>query len=342
MRYRLLGRSGLRVSELALGTMTFGEDWGWGASKDESRRLFDAFAEAGGNFIDTACNYTEGTSERYVGEFIAADRDRFVVATKYTLRPNSAQNRDPNRGGNHRKNMAREVEASLRRLNTDRIDLLYLHMWDYMTPIEEVMRSADDLIRAGKVLYFGLSDTPAYVIAKANQYARWHGLSPVVATQVPYSVASRDPEREIMPLAREDDVAVTVWGMINGGVLTGKYRDTGAVKRYEAASERGLKLGDAVVAIAREVGRSPAQTAIRWVCQQQHKAQVIPILGARTEAQLREDLGVLDFTLTDAQLAQLDALAEFRSGFPRSFLMDDEVLNLIHGQTHALIDNHRA
>ena len=341
MRYQLLGRSGLRVSELCLGTMTFGEDWGWGASKDESRRMFEAFAAAGGNFIDTACNYTEGTSERYVGEFIARDRDYFVVATKYTLRPNHANKLDPNRGGNPRKNLRREVQASLRRLNTDHLDLLYLHMWDYTTPVEEVLRGVDDLIRAGQVLYFGLSDTPAYVIAKANLLARQFGLTPVVAAQAPYSLVSRDPERELMPLAREDDVAVTVWGMLNGGVLTGKYRDAAAVKRYDSVSERGLGLGDAVAALAREIGRSPAQVAIRWVYQQRAKAQIIPILGARNLAQLQDNLGVLEFTLTDAQLAQLASVAEFRLGFPRGFLSDAEVLGLIHGDTHPLIDNHR-
>ncbi len=341
MRYKLLGKSGLRVSELALGTMTFGEDWGWGADKATSRAIFEAFAEAGGNFIDTACNYTEGTSEKFIGEFAAADRDYFVLATKYTLRPNAQQHRDPNRGGNARKNMHREVEASLRRLNTDYLDLLYLHMWDYTTPIEEVMRSADDLIRAGKVRYFGMSDTPAYVVAKANMYARWMGLSPVVATQVPYNLARRDPEREIMPLAQEDDIAVTAWGMIMGGVLTGKYRDADAAKRYEGASEQALALGDAVVAVAKEIGRTPAQVAINWVRQQKGKAQVIPILGVRTIEQLKDNLGVLDFELTPEQIQQIEAIAPFDPGFPRSFLLGEHVLNLIHGKTAAALDNHR-
>src|SRR5262245_52306408 len=158
MRYKLLGKSGLRVSELCLGTMTFGDDWGWGASKEESRKIFDAFAEAGGNFIDTANNYTNGTSEKFVGEFIQSDRDHFVIATKYTLTERKA---DPNCGGNHRKNLRRSVEGSLQRLGTDHIDLLWLHMWDGMTPVEEVMRSLDDLVRAGTVLYVGISDTPA-------------------------------------------------------------------------------------------------------------------------------------------------------------------------------------
>jgi aryl-alcohol dehydrogenase-like predicted oxidoreductase len=171
MRYKLLGRSGLRVSELSLGTMTFGEDWGWGASKKESQIIFDAFAEAGGNFIDTACNYTEGTSEKYVGEFVASDRNYFVIATKFTLRSREANSMDPNAGGNNRKNLMRSVEASLERLNTDYIDLLYLHMWDYTTPVGEVMRGLDDLVRDGKVHYIGFSDTPAYIVAKANMLA---------------------------------------------------------------------------------------------------------------------------------------------------------------------------
>ncbi len=338
MRYQLLGNSGLRVSELALGTMTFGEDWGWGASKEESKKIFDAFAEAGGNFLDTACNYTEGTSEKYVGEFTASDRDYFVIATKYTLRPNAYQNDDPNRGGNARKNMRREVEASLRRLKTDHIDLLYLHMWDYMTPIEEVLHAANDLIRAGKVLYFGMSDTPAYIISKANMYARWQGLSPVVATQVPYHAASRDPERAILPMAREENVAVTTWGMLAGGVLTGKYRDPDSVRRYEGTSERGLSIGDVVVEIGSEIGHTPAQVAINWVRQQRNGAQIIPILGARTADQLLDNLGVLDFELEGEHLERLAALSDFQLGFPAAFLESSNVRNLIHGKTFDRIE----
>ena len=164
MGYRLFGRSGLRVSELALGTMTFGTDWGWGAGRDECRKMFDTYAEAGGNFVDTANNYTNGTSERIVGELVAADRDHFVLATKYSL---STRPDDPNAGGNHRKNLVRAVEASLERLGTDYLDLLWLHMWDGMTPVEEIVRSLDDLVQAGKVLYVGVSDTPAWAVARA-------------------------------------------------------------------------------------------------------------------------------------------------------------------------------
>lgn len=342
MRYKLLGKSGLRVSELALGTMTFGEDWGWGASKEESRRIFDAFVEKGGNFIDTACNYTEGTSEKFVGEFIAAERDYFVVATKYTLRPRSANQDDPNAGGNSRKNLMRSVEASLKRLNTDFIDLLYLHMWDYTTPVEEVMRAMDDLVRAGKLQYVGLSDTPAYIVSKADLLAELRSLTPVTAIQLPYNLFRRDPERELLPMAREQDIAVTAWGLIGGGVLSGKYGQPGAVKRYEDASQEWMEVADQVGFISRQVGRTPAQVAIRWVYQQQAKAQVIPILGARSLAQLEENLGILDFELDPQHLAALDNLAKFDPGFPRSFLHSENVLNLTHGRTAGLLDNHRA
>lgn len=341
MRYKLLGRSGLRVSEICLGTMTFGEDWGWGASKDESRRIFDAFSNSGGNFIDTACNYTEGTSEKFVGEFIASDRDYFVVATKYSLRPQHANKMDPNFGGNNRKNLMRSVDASLKRLNTDYIDLLYLHMWDYTTGLSEIMRGLDDLVRAGKVLYIGFSDTPAYIISKANMLADFHALSPVVAIQVPYNLARRDPERELFPMTKEEDISVTAWGMLGGGVLTGKYRDADAQKRYKKAGERGMAIADKVVALAQEIGHTPSQIAINWVRQQQSKAQIIPILGARDHSQFKENISVLDFELSAEQLRLINEFSAFEPGFPWSFLQDEDVLELIHGDTIKFLDRHR-
>lgn len=342
MRYKLLGKSGLRVSELALGTMTFGEDWGWGASKEESRRMFEAFRAAGGNFIDTSCNYTEGTSEKYVGEFIAGERDYFIVATKFSLRPRSANQEDPNAGGNSRKNMLRSVESSLQRLNTDYIDLLYLHMWDYTTPVEEVMRGMDDLVRAGKVLYTGFSDTPAYIVSKASLMADLRGWARPVAIQVPYNLLRRDPERELLPMSREEDIAVTAWGLIGGGVLSGKYAQPEATKRYESASPEGLEAARQAGEIAQQVGRTPSQVAIRWVHQQQGKAQIIPILGARSLAQLQENLGILDFELDREQIERLDSIAGFDPGFPSTFLHSENVLGLVHGKTFSLLDNHRA
>jgi aryl-alcohol dehydrogenase-like predicted oxidoreductase len=344
MRYKLLGRSGLRVAELALGTMTFGEDWGWGASKEEASRIFDAYTKVGGNFIDSACNYTNGTAERFVGEFIASDRDHFVVATKYTL---TARRDDPNAGGNSRKNMTQTVEASLNRLNTDTIDLLWLHMWDFTTPIEEVLRGFDDLVRQGKVQYIGFSDTPAWVVAQAVAIAELRGWTRPVAVQFPYSLSSRDVERDILPAAHHFDLAATPWGLLNGGVLTGKYRDADAVKRYGSAGEKTMALADEVTKVAQEIGRTPSQVVINWVRQQTrsgpHPAPImIPILGARTEAQIKDNLGVLDFALTDDQMERLTALSPIKLGFPHDFLSDEEVRGLIFGDTYAQLDNHRA
>src|SRR5919202_1230245 len=219
MRYRLLGRSGLRVSEAALGTMTFGEDWGWGAREEECRRIFERYTHAGGKFVDTANNYTDGSSERIVGRLVAPERERVGGATKYTLttRPD-----DPNAGGNHRKNLVQSLEASLRRLGTDYVDLLWLHMRDGITPIDEIVRALDDQVRLGKVLYVGISDSPAWLVAQANTLADLRGWSPFVAVQLPYNVAGRDAERDVFPMASALGLAVTPWGILSAGGLTGK------------------------------------------------------------------------------------------------------------------------
>jgi aryl-alcohol dehydrogenase-like predicted oxidoreductase len=341
MRYRLFGRSGLRVSELALGTMTFGTDWGWGADRDECRRMFDAYAEAGGNFVDTASNYTDGSSERIVGELVAGDRDHWVLATKYTL---SGRRDDPNAGGNHRKNLVRTLEGSLGRLGTDRVDLLWVHMWDGMTPVEEVVRALDDLVRAGKVLYVGVSDTPAWVVARAVTLAELRGWAPFTGLQVPWSLADRAVERELLPMAAALDLAVTPWGLLEGGELTGKYLsalDGPARSRPEDVSRRVNELAAEVVAVAGELGRPAAQVAINWVRQQDFGCPVVPILGARSAGQLRDDLGCLDFTLAPEQLARLAAASGFRLGFPRSFLESDHVRGLIFGDTFHRISDHR-
>ncbi|NWF70280.1 MAG: aldo/keto reductase [Chloroflexi bacterium] len=339
MRYKLLGKSGLRVSELCLGTMTFGEDWGWGASKAVSREIFDLFAAAGGNFIDTSNNYTNGTSERFVGEFIANERERFVVATKYAL---NTRKDDPNAGGNQRKNMVQALNASLKRLNVEYVDLLWLHMWDYMTPVEEVMRALDDVVRAGKVLYIGMSDTPAWVQAQANTLAELRGWSRLVATQVAYSLAARDIEREIMPMAKAHDLAVAAWDILDGGALTGKYNTpSDEPKRSSGASPRVLAIAAELIKMGQEIGRTPAQIAINWVRQQQAKALVIPIVGARSAAQMRDNLACLEFELTPQQVQQLDALNPLELGFPAAFLASPHVKNLIFGDTYPLIDSHR-
>jgi len=337
MRYKLFGKSGLRVSELCLGTMTFGEDWGWGASKEVSQKIFETFAGAGGNFIDTACNYTNGTSEKFVGEFVHSDRDHFVVATKYSL---STRKDDPNAGGNHRKNMFRSLDESLKRLNTDFIDLFWLHMWDYMTPVEEVLRGLDDLVRSGKVLYVGISDTPAWVVSHATAIAELRGWSRFVGLQVPYSLADRSVERDLLPMARHFDLAVTPWGLLEGGELTGKYNKPDSdPKRSSDTSPRIKTLADTVMKVAADLGRSPSQVAINWVRQQ--PGLMLPILGARTEKQINDNLGCLEFQLTPDQIKGLSDASPIDVGFPQSFLHSDHVHNLIFGETFGKIDNYR-
>ena len=331
MRYRLFGRSGLRVSELALGTMTFGTDWGWGADEAECARIVAAFADAGGNFIDTASNYTDGSSERIVGELTEGDRDRWVLATKYTLTVDRA---DPNAGGNHRKSLVRSLEQSLRRLRTDYVDLLWLHMRDATTPIEEAVRALDDQVRLGKVLYVGISDSPAWVVARANAIAELRGWTPFVGLQLPYSVASRDPERELLPMAAELGLTVTPWGVLGAGVLTGRPAQT--LRWPEEATERARAVVDVVAAVADERGCTPAQAAIAWLLGRR-APELVPILGVRSAEQLADNLGALDVELTEAERARLDEAAAPSLGFPRSFLESGGVRDLIYGDTWNLL-----
>lgn len=333
MRYKLLGNSGLRVSELCLGTMTFGDDWGWGASKEVSRQMHSAFAEAGGNFIDTSSNYTNGTSESFVGDFIAADRDYWVVATKYTLRRPGSSPDDLNAGGNARKNMMHTVEQSLSRLNTDYLDLLYLHMWDYATPVEEVMRGMDDLVRAGKVLYAGFSDTPSWIVSRAHAIAQLRGWTPPVAFQGSYNVINRGIEADVVPMSQALGLSVQAFGLVGGGVLTGKFGADGAAEgetRVRRASEEQLAAAAVVREIAAEIDRTPSQVAINWV--RQRSPSIIPILGARTLAQLGDNLGVLEFALTTEQMDRLTAVKPLTREYPHSFWNDYIRRDLIYGK----------
>ena len=341
MRYKLLGKSGLRVSELCLGTMTFGEEWGWGASKEESRKIFEAFAEAGGNFIDTANRYTEGSSERFVGEFVASDRNRFVVATKYTLYNRTG---DPNAAGNHRKNMVQSLEASLKRLNLDYIDLYWVHAWDFMTPIEEVMRAMDDLVRAGKVLYVGISDTPAWIVSRANTLAELQGWSRFIGLQIRYSLIDRTAERELLPMAQAFDMGVTIWSVLAAGVLSGKYlADPQATGRAAAgvtgASERNRAIAQCVVEVAKEVGCTPSQVAISWAMRQ--PGLIIPIIGARNVAQLQDNLDSLKCDLSAQQLQRLDEVSRIELGFPHEFLASEGMRKNIYAEMYGEIDDHR-
>jgi aryl-alcohol dehydrogenase-like predicted oxidoreductase len=339
MRFKLLGKSGLRVSELCLGTMTFGEDWGWGASKDECRRIFEAFVAAGGNFVDTANNYTEGSSEKIVGELIGPQRDQFVLATKYTL----CQRRgDPNACGNHRKNMVQSLHASLKRLNTDYVDLYWVHAWDYLTPVEEVVRALDDMVSAGKVLHIGMSDTPAWVIAQGNTLADLRGWSRFVAVQAPYNLLERELEGDMLPMARAFNMAAVTWGSLSSGKLTGKHtgHTESETKRrwWDIIPEREHAIIAEVVKIAGELERTPSQVAINWVRQQQDCALLIPVLGARTAAQITDNLGCLDFTLAPDHLARLNAVSEPELGFPHDFLASDSARRLVYGSTLDRID----
>lgn len=340
MRYKLLGNSGLRVSELALGTMTFGLEWGWGASKEDSRQLFDTYVEAGGNFIDTANRYTDGTSETLTGEFIQADRAHFVLATKYTLKTRDG---DPNAAGNHRKNLVQSLEASLKRLNTDYIDLYWVHAWDMVTPVEEMMRGLDDLVRAGKVLYVGISDAPAWVVSRANMLAELRGWSPFAGLQIQYSLIERSAERDLLPMARALDIAVTPWAALGRGILSGKDNRQepaqGRAALWGTVGEANLRIAGEVVKIADEIGRSPAQVALNWVRQQ--PGVIIPIIGARTVEQMKDNLGCLEFSLTEDQLHRLSQVSQIELGFPHDFLAGDGVRDLVFTGTYGQIDNHR-
>ena len=285
--------------------------------------------------VDTPSN----ASPQYVGEFVAAERDRFVVATKYTLAPRQG---DPNAGGNQRKNMLQSLEASLKRLNTDYVDIYWLHMWDAMTPVEEVLRGLDDLVRSGKVLYVGIYDTPAWVIAKANMIAELRGWSRFEAVQIEYNLLLRGAERELLPMARDFGLAVLAFGLLEGGELTGKYnRPTPDPRRHDQASARGKALAAEIMKIAGAIGRSPSQVAINWVRQQRNNL-IIPIIGARTEAQIKDNLGCLDFELTNEQLQQLAEANPLDPGYPKYFLAQPHLVDLIYSGMFDQIDNHHA
>ena len=342
--YTLLGRSGLRVSPMSLGTMTFGRDWGWGADEDEARRIFDTYLDRGGNFVDTANTYTDGSAETLLGTFARGRRDRLVIASKYTLNPFPG---DPNGGGNHRKSLMQSVDASLRRLGTDYLDLLYLHIWDGTTPVDEIMRGFDDLVRAGKILYAGVSDIPAWQVARMQTLADLRGWAPLVALQIEYSLAQRTVERDLVPMAHELGLAVMAWSPLAMGVLTGKYtRDdlhaaaaAGPARpdsaRSEVAyshailSERAIAIGEVVKDVARSLGATPAQAALAWLLQRGAN----PIVGARTPAQFEDNLGALELELDAESLQRLDEASAVELGFPHDFMVQEIPRNLISGGT---------
>lgn len=334
-RYYLLGRSGLRVSPLALGTLTFGKEgtWGaWGSTEETARAVFDRYLAAGGNFLDTADLYTRGTSETLLGKFIAdaGVRDRVVLTTKYTYNTGAS---DPNAGGNGRKNMMRAVEASLRRLRTDYIDLYLLHTWDRVTPAEEVMRTFDDLVRAGKIRYAGLSDVPAWYAARAQTFAEAHALTPLINLQLQYSLIERNIEHEFVPLAQSLGMGITAWSPLGMGLLSGKYRPSEGRPQGDGRltlAESGQKLGvfsdenwrvvGALERVAKELGRSMAQVALNWAATQPGVGSVI--IGASKPEQLEDNLAALDFEIPAALRRQLDEASARPTPFPYGMFGD--------------------
>ncbi len=324
MKQRLFGKSGLRVSELCLGTMTFGTEWSMGADYESSKGVFDCFAEAGGTFIDTANRYHYGTSEKWTGEFINADRDHFVLATKYSL---SDRDGDVNFSGNHRKNLIRSVHDSLSRLDTEYIDLLWLHAWDFTTPVEEVMRGLDDLISSGLVHYIGISDTPAWIVSQANTLAEFRGWSSFIGLQIELSLIQRTPDRDLLPMARAFEMAVCAWGALAGGALTGKYLrgEEGRVVAHSIRrSERSNSIAQAVVDAAATLQCPPAQVALAWL--RQHNPSIIPVVGARTASQLGESLKCVDVVLPNEVMQSLNEISAIELGFPHDFLAGDAAM----------------
>lgn len=340
--YQILGTSGLRVSPLSLGTMTFGTEWGWGADERDARRMFDTYVDHGGNFIDTANAYTGGTSERYVGAFAKARRDRLVIATKWTatMTPD-----DPNAGGNHKKSLVRSVEGSLARLQTDYIDVLYLHAWDGTTPVAEIARALDDLVRAGKVLHVAMSNVPAWQIARLATLADLRGWARPCAIQIEYNLVERGGERDLIPMARALGMAVVPWSPLASGVLAGKYTErdleagegvasaSGTRKNVAAAQgslhARGLRIADAAAQIGKELGVSTAQVAIAWTLAQ--PGITSPIIGARTLAQLEDNLGALAVELSATHLARLAEVSAFDLGYPHEMLSRAMTRSVMYG-----------
>ncbi len=333
--YTTLGRSGLRVSPLALGTMTFGNE-SWGSEDAESKRIFDRYVEQGGNFIDVADVYADGKSEEVVGRFVAERNlhDRLVIATKFTFNP---QTGNPNAGGNGRKNIYRALEGSLRRLHLDYVDMYWMHVWDTVTPVEEVVHTLADLVRAGKIRYYGFSDVPAWYVARAQTLAEQQGLERPIALQLEYSLVERNIEREHIPAARELGLGICPWSPLASGFLAGKYTREGPASSkgsrlevlkdsdnpvFNKFTERNWKILDAVRDVAKQLGRSPAEVALNWVASQPGVTSTI--IGATRLKQLESNLASLSFEIPAELRNKLDGASAIESVHPYMFF--DEVL----------------
>ena len=345
MDYFLLGNSGLRVSRLALGTMTFGDAWGWGTAPDVARSLFDAYVEQGGNLIDTADAYSGGVSEEMVGNFTAdrGVRDKLVITSKFSFNLDPG---NPNAGGNGRKNIVRAVEASLRRLKTDYIDIYMMHVWDGLTPVEEVIRALDDLVRAGKIRHIGLSDLPAWYASRAQTIAELRGYDKACVFQLEYSLIERNLEREFVQLGAATGAGIMVWSPLAGGLLSGKYRpgenklsadgrldvmQGGGNPGSSRFTKRNFRIVAELETAAKAVGRPMAQVALNWVANRPGVASVI--LGATKIAQLEDNLAALDFVIPSDVLASLDAASALPPQFPYNFQGSEIEAMLVGGTT---------
>lgn len=333
MKYLLFGNTGLRVSPLCLGTMAFGTSWGFGAERNESLNIIKNYIEAGGNFIDTANVYTSGEAEEIVGEAINGIRDRIILSTKYSLCTNK---NNPNSLGNHRKNLVTSVEDSLKRLNTDYIDLLWVHAWYFENRTEDVIRALDDMVRMGKVLYWGLSDTPAWICSEANSISNYRGYAPLSALQFEYSLIERTAEREIIPFADNYNIAKLGWAPLAGGVLTGKHHRVNpdkvdSLRKDRAANKRNEKVDqilDVLIDEANKHGISPSQLSLNWLVNTQ-KA-FVPIIGARTVTQLKENMKSIDIKVDEETLRLLSTESKIDPGFPTNFLNSERTKNVMY------------
>ncbi|MDI3408092.1 aldo/keto reductase [Streptomyces cavernicola] len=346
MRYTLFGRTGLRVSELSLGAMTFGGEAGFGADAEASAKILQTYTDAGGNFIDTANIYTGGNSELILGELLEGRRESYVLASKYTCATHPG---DVNSGGNHRKSLVRAVEDSLTRLRTDHLDVLWVHARDNFTPVDEVMRALDDVVRAGKVLYLGVSDWPAWEIATANTLAELRGWTSFAGSQLRYNLLERTPERELLPQARAFDQAVLAWAPLAAGRLTGKYwrgergRLSGSAEGGSGSAEQDAReeaVITAVLDVAEQSGASPAQVALAWL--RTRPGTVIPLISATKPEQLADNLGAVDVTLDESAVRRLDEASEIPLGFPHAFLRDPQVVQTVYGDRGAEIVDRRS
>jgi aryl-alcohol dehydrogenase-like predicted oxidoreductase len=328
-QYVTLGRSGLRVSPLALGTMTFGTEWGWGSEPAVARQVFDRYVDQGGNFLDTADAYTNGKSEELVGQFIDERglRERVVLATKFTF---NADPSNPNAGGNGRKNIYRALEGSLRRLKTDYVDLYWMHVWDRITPVEEVMYTLNDLVRAGRIRHYGFSDVPAWYVARAQTLAEKEGKERPIALQLEYSLAERNIEREHIPVAQELGMGLCPWSPLAGGFLSGKYRQEGQTGKgdgrldegkhaqlFNRFTEHNWRVLDALVDVAKQLNKTPAQVALNWVATQ--PGVTATIVGASNVSQLQDNLSAIEFTIPAELRTRLDEASAIEVLHPYTF-----------------------